>query len=109
MYKICAANYYVNYYRVRFSIPYKSLLRMKLIFVLMLSALFQVSAATYGQNVTLSKKNASLNEILDEITRQTGYNFIFSSELNKQTADISLQVTNVDIRTPSISFSRGLT
>lgn len=63
----------------------KILLIMKLTTVLMIATLLQVSAAGFAQNLTFSKKNASLEQIFQEIEKQTGYTVVYSDrQLNDQ-------------------------
>lgn len=63
---------------------HKILLIMRLTILLLLVSLFQISASTMAQNVTLSKRNASLKSIFADIKKQTGYIFLYSStEVNK--------------------------
>jgi len=61
-------------------LPPKILLIMKLIIVMMTTCLMQVTAATFAQKLTYSKKGASLEEIFKEIKKQTGYNVLYSPE-----------------------------
>ncbi|MGN7205637.1 TonB-dependent receptor [Pedobacter sp. SAFR-022] len=72
----------------------KYLMVMKLLLVFVLSTIFQVNAATYGQNVTLNIKNASLKEVLDVLRKQTGYHFLYRTEMLNQTRQLSINVTN---------------
>jgi TonB-linked SusC/RagA family outer membrane protein len=72
----------------------KYLMVIKLLLVFVLSTIFQVNAATYGQNVTLNIKNASLKEVLDVLRKQTGYHFLYRTEMLNQTRQLSINVTN---------------
>jgi len=72
----------------------KYLMVIKLLLVFVLSTIFQVNAATYGQNVTLNIKNASLKEVLDVLRKQTGYHFLYRTEMLNQTRQMSINVTN---------------
>ncbi|MCU7549720.1 TonB-dependent receptor [Chitinophagaceae bacterium LB-8] len=67
---------------------------MKLTTIFLLGACLQVSANGFGQNVTLSEKNASLKEIFKEINRQTGYRFFFRDELMDQAGKVDVHVSN---------------
>ena len=40
-----------------------------------------VSARGYSQKVSLSLSNASLGKVFREITRQTGYSFLYTDEV----------------------------
>lgn len=70
------------------------LMVVKLLLVFVLTTIFQVNAATYGQNVTLNVKNASLKEVLDVLRKQTGYHFLYRTEMLNQTRQLSISVTN---------------
>lgn len=71
---------------------YKVLLTMKLIAIITIAALSNVSALSYSQSVTLKAKNASIREILLQIEDQTGYHFLYD---NKDITGIGL--INVDV------------
>ena len=71
-------------------LPPKILLIMKLIIVMMTTCLMQVTAATFAQKLTYSKKGASLEEIFKEIKKQTGYNVLYSPEKVDDTKKIDV-------------------
>src|SRR6185437_8240471 len=71
---------------------------MKLTIVLWVVALMQVSASTYGQKISLSVKDASLEEVLTNISKQSGYNFLYNSVMLKAAKPVSLTVTNVPLK-----------
>jgi TonB-linked SusC/RagA family outer membrane protein len=70
------------------------LMVVKLLLVFVLTTIFQVNAATYGQNVTLNVKNASLKEVLDVLRKQTGYHFLYRTEMLNQTRQLNINVNN---------------
>ena len=60
-------------------------------------AILQVSAATYGQKITLSEKNAPLEKVLKKIRSQSGFNFLYED------ADIAgSKAVNVEFLNTSI-------
>jgi TonB-linked SusC/RagA family outer membrane protein len=71
-------------------LPPKILLIMKLIIVMMTTCLLQVTAATFAQKLTYSKKGVSLEEIFKEIKKQTGYNVLYSPEKVDDTKKIDV-------------------
>lgn len=76
----------------------KHILRiMRLTIIIMTTLLLQVSASTSAQKVTLNLKNASLVTVLQSVKEQTGYNFLYPSELRTKTKPISIQVKNMEI------------
>lgn len=58
---------------------------MKLTTVLMIATFLHVSAGTYAQRVTLSKQDISIEQVFQEIKKQTGYNVVYSDrQVNDQ-------------------------
>jgi TonB-linked SusC/RagA family outer membrane protein len=76
----------------------KFLLVMRLTIVLLTVAILQVSAATYGQKITLSERNASLEKVLKKIRSQSGFNFLY-----EDTDLAKAKTVNVDFSDASIS------
>jgi TonB-linked SusC/RagA family outer membrane protein len=56
------------------------LLVMKLVIIILFICLMQVSAAGLAQKVTFIQKSASLEQIFNQINKQTGYNVMWSSK-----------------------------
>lgn len=56
---------------------------MKITFIIMLFSLMQVSAATFGQNVTLKKEKVSLENAFREIRKQTGFDVLLSEGVDR--------------------------
>ncbi|WP_290306873.1 TonB-dependent receptor [Mucilaginibacter flavus] len=76
----------------------KILLIMKLTLVIMIGFLLQVSAKSYGQRVSLSQKNISLEEVFKEIHKQTKFNILCDAEILQQTSAVNLNLRNVTIQ-----------
>jgi TonB-linked SusC/RagA family outer membrane protein len=74
------------------------LLTMKLTGMILLAFSLQVSAGVLAQNVTLQEKNAPLVKIFREIKRQTGYIFLYSSEVLKQAQTVDIDMRNAPLR-----------
>lgn len=76
----------------------KMFLVMKLLTCIMLLGLTTVSAHSFSQvRLSMSLKDASLSKIFKEITRQTGYEFVYSTDELEQVKSISLQIENQDL------------
>ncbi|WP_256004847.1 SusC/RagA family TonB-linked outer membrane protein [Pedobacter deserti] len=75
----------------------KILLVMKLIIVLLTTAILQVSASSYGQNVTLKRDNTELVKIFTELRKQTGYDFFYSDQMMEDAIPVTLHLKNVPI------------
>ncbi|MEJ2883601.1 SusC/RagA family TonB-linked outer membrane protein [Pedobacter sp. GR22-6] len=71
---------------------------MRLIIVLLSTAILQVSASSYGQSVTLKHKNASLARIFTEIRKQTGYDFFYSDQMISASNKITIDLKNASLK-----------
>lgn len=76
----------------------KIILIMKLTVLLVLVGMLHVSATSLAQHVTLSKQNASLKEIFDEINRQTGYDFVWSAKVINSTTRTSVSLNKETLK-----------
>ncbi|SFC73879.1 TonB-linked outer membrane protein, SusC/RagA family [Parapedobacter composti] len=56
-------------------------LSMKFVWILVLAGVFQVSASTFAQNVSIQGKDMRLSVFLKEIERQSGYNIFYEQGL----------------------------
>ena len=74
----------------------KLFLRMNYLFCLLVLGALSVSAEVYSQNglVSLKMKDASLVKVFNEITKQTGYDFLYNYDLvqNKGTVDVNAKM-----------------
>jgi len=77
---------------------YKPLLIMKLTLILLTATFLQVSAATYGQKVTLKVKNATVKEVFAKIQAQTSYDFLYNIDDLKQSKRVTLDLQNTDLK-----------
>ena len=75
----------------------KTLLVMKLTTILMLVACLQVSAGGLSQKISLSVKNASLEKVLSEIEKQSGYSFWYRTELLKNADKITIDLRDANL------------
>ncbi|MFC3198284.1 TonB-dependent receptor [Parapedobacter deserti] len=71
---------------------------MKLTCVLILVFTLGVKASGLAQQVSLSLKDARLEEVLEEISRQTELRFLYSEKLIERTTPVSISVSNVDVK-----------
>ncbi|MBU1486007.1 MAG: TonB-dependent receptor [Bacteroidetes bacterium] len=70
----------------------KWMLIMKLITIILITSLMQVSAKSLAQNITISEKNITLKQLFKEIRIQTGYSFIYDAETIKSSKPITIKV-----------------
>jgi len=74
----------------------KYIVVMKLI-ILITALSLQVSAAVYGQQVTINYTNAPLREVMTAVRKQSGYNFLFQSEYLKNAKPVTIHLNNASI------------
>ncbi|WP_443936709.1 SusC/RagA family TonB-linked outer membrane protein [Pedobacter sp. MW01-1-1] len=84
---------------------------MRLIFVVLLVSLMQVSAASFGQYVTLKERNISLEKVFKEIRKQAGYDVLLSTDKIRSTSTINANFTraSVDEVMGKVLFGKELT
>lgn len=94
MYKIINAFLCMRHSRVFF----KSLLIMKLIIIFLTVSILQVSAATYAQQISITVKEASLQQVFKKIRKQSGYNILYDSDMlsNAMPVTFSLNKASLD-------------
>ncbi|RYY09446.1 MAG: SusC/RagA family TonB-linked outer membrane protein, partial [Chitinophagaceae bacterium] len=80
--------------KIRPALKSQIIMKIKLTIVLLISAFLQISVAAYSQKVTLSEKNASLQEIFKKIRKQTSYNIICDAEIIRESKSISVNISN---------------
>ena len=77
---------------------YKIQLIMKLTLMLFMVAIFQVSAATYAQKVTIKVKGATLKQVFEEIQKQTNYDFLYNPRDLEMSKPVNLAVENAGLK-----------
>jgi TonB-linked SusC/RagA family outer membrane protein len=65
--------------------------------VLILATLLQVSATSHAQRVTIEVQKAPLEDVLFVIQQQTGYDFLYSSQLIRSAAPVSASFKNMPL------------
>ncbi|MGF1922801.1 MAG: SusC/RagA family TonB-linked outer membrane protein [Bacteroidia bacterium] len=73
---------------------------MKLLIIFLTAFCVQVSASTaFSQRISISQKNMPLEQVLKEIKRQTGYFFLYDTDLIQQrSTPVSLNVKNAELK-----------
>ncbi len=74
----------------------KLLLIMKLVTILLFFAAMHVSANGIAQ-ITISESQISLQKVFKKMHRQSGYDFLYNSELVRQNGKVSIDVRNVSL------------
>lgn len=72
---------------------------MKLFVIIMTVFCVQVSASAFSQRVSISQKNTPLLNVLKEIKRQTGYFFLYDTDLiQQQSKPVTINLKNAEIK-----------
>lgn len=90
-------NFTVIKYRKHSRIFSKIAQTMKLTGIILMTVILQVSASSYGQKITLKVKKAALQDILLDIQQQSGYDFLYSSDLLLNARPVTMSVKNASI------------
>ena len=69
---------------------YKLLLTMKLVTLLLTVTFLQAGAMGYAQHVTINVKKAPIEQVLEQIRLQTGYDFLYNSAHLRGTRTVNL-------------------
>jgi TonB-linked SusC/RagA family outer membrane protein len=85
--------------RCYFSMPPKLLWIMNMIVVILTTCLLQVSAATWAQRITLSERNAPLDQVLQKIRLQSGFNVVYASDFLAKSKKVNLQFSDLPLET----------
>ncbi|MDE5421973.1 SusC/RagA family TonB-linked outer membrane protein [Ancylomarina sp. DW003] len=90
----------------------KMVMRMKLLLMVMLMTVLQLTASVKGQiaEVNLSMENASLVDFFSEIKNQTDYEFLYNHDLVMAKESVSVDVNQEDLREllGDVLYTRGL-
>ncbi len=76
----------------------KTLRIMKLTAVILLSACLAASANGHSQKVTLDLKDAPLEKVFNEIRKQTGYDFVYKTDVLEHAAKVTVSVQNASLQ-----------
>ena len=72
-------------------------MRANLTTLILIGFIMQVSAGSFAQKLTLSKKNEPLINVFNEIRIQSGYDFVFTASLLKNAKPVSIHVKNGEL------------
>jgi len=75
----------------------KLLLKMKLTALLILVAALHVGATGHAQRVTISVKNASIENVFKEIRKQTGYQFLYNNQMLDKAKKVSITISDATL------------
>lgn len=86
---ICGGISYVN----NFKFP----LKFNLSFIIILLSIFGIKANVQAQKINIQVKNATLRDVFMTIQEQSGYDFIYSTQLLKTAKPVTLTISNASI------------
>jgi TonB-linked SusC/RagA family outer membrane protein len=75
----------------------KALKIMKITTFIIMAAALHVSAITMAQKITLSVKNAPLVDVFNQINTQTGYDFLFTSTIIRNSKPVTIDAKNEEL------------
>ena len=70
---------------------------MKLTAILLLAGCLQLSAKGLAQGLTMSKRNAPLQEVFKDIEKQTGYQFFYKEKALDGSKPVTINVKNATL------------
>ncbi|TCD03513.1 SusC/RagA family TonB-linked outer membrane protein [Pedobacter psychroterrae] len=90
-------NFYMTFKRRFEGNAYANIiLKLKLTLIVWMTVILQVSATSYAQ-ITLNEKSARLENVLQKIKRQTGYDFFYNSDMLNKARPITIVVNDVSV------------
>ena len=79
----------------RYKVIKKMFRTMKVFICILVLSLSSVTASTFSQvRVSIDVKNATLKEVFKEITKLTGYEFVYSNNEIERIGKVSLNLSN---------------
>lgn len=92
-------NFYALFKRRQFACGANKILRiMKLTIIILVTSLLHVSAAGFAQRISLNKNKASLHEVIREIRKQSGYDFVITTPQMRAARPVSINVQNKPLK-----------
>ncbi|MEO3407274.1 TonB-dependent receptor [Mucilaginibacter sp. CAU 1740] len=76
----------------------RTFLVMKLIILLTIAFTLQVKADVFAQKITLNENGVSLEKVLKDINKQSGYTFFYKNKLLQNSPQVSINVKDADIK-----------
>lgn len=86
---------------------HRILLIMRLIIVILIASLMQVSASGFAQRISLNERKASLEVVLEKIRAQSGYDLICELKTLSSAKPVNVSISNVSIQEALKSVLKG--
>lgn len=71
---------------------------MKVTMMFMTCLLVQVSAASFAQRITLNKQNSNIYSVLEEIRKQSQYDFFYDTDLFNKAKPVSINIREASLQ-----------
>ncbi|NLR65903.1 SusC/RagA family TonB-linked outer membrane protein [Chitinophaga varians] len=73
------------------------IMQLKIVTLLLTVACLQISARSMSQQITLSRKHASLLSVFEDIKKQSGYSFWYEDIMLKKSKPVDIQLQNASL------------
>lgn len=83
------------------------IMQLKIVTLLLTVACLQISAKSMSQQITLSRKHASLLSVFEDIKKQSGYNFWYEDIMLKKGKPVDIQVQNASLEQTLTAVFQG--
>ena len=93
--------YKKNNVSTRRGVPFPQInryLTMKLSLVLLFASTLQVGAMSFGQTITIKRKNLGMREVLQEIQKQSGFHIFYDTALMPSDLNLSVDMNGVSLQ-----------
>ncbi|WP_448635240.1 secretin and TonB N-terminal domain-containing protein [Pedobacter panaciterrae] len=70
---------------------------MRLTTVILIASLMQVSAASFAQRITLNQRNSTLESVLKEVRKQSGYDYYYDSKIISEDQKVNVSVKDATV------------
>lgn len=71
---------------------------MKIVILILIVAMVHVHGSSFGQKVSLNVKNETLMNVLDEVQKQSGYDFLYNSKSIDQGRRLTLKIADKELK-----------
>lgn len=86
---------------------HKIFLIMRLTIAILIASLIQVSAASFGQRITINRQNVEIKSLFKEIRKQSGFDFYYDGKLIGSDQKASVKAKNASIEQVLDQLLRG--
>ncbi|WP_316817664.1 TonB-dependent receptor [Pedobacter nyackensis] len=81
---------------------------MRVTTIILIASLMQVSAASFGQRITINKRSINLEAVLKEVRKQSGYAYYYDGKILSKNQQVNVALTNATVEEALKSIFKGL-